>query len=365
MYESHNLTSSRSCTLYFLLSFSISGLDSLSASLVVSSLRRAAKAKGVTVVCTIHQPSKEVFAAFDNLLLLRKGGVCVYNGPVAGIDDYIVSTSGDEGLRLTTGANPADHVLDILCGPGGERFNWGNLYTQSSMAKGVKSIADSCSCDACKAGGVGEVNSGEERGIFLELFNVLQRQVIAHYRTPTYMSVRFWWTISASLLTGFIFMGLPNTSDGAFNLVGAAFSFVNIGTVPLMSASVPLIMERAVYYREVTSGTYRKITYAAAVEIAEIPFNLFMAAISWILFYFLVGLDLRADRVIYNLLMTLAAYWILPLFGQLFSFLSPNIGIAAVLGGIVLVLFTLTMGKSKPSVVLLCVDNNSVNIPQL
>ena len=106
-------------------------------------------------------------------------------------------------------------------------------------------------------------------------------------------------------------------------------------------------MERAVCYREVTSGTYRKITYAAAVEIAEIPFNLFMAAISWILFYFLVGLDLRADRVIYNLLMTLAAYWILPLFGQLFSFLSPNIGIAAVLGGIVLVLFTLTMGKSK------------------
>ena len=45
--------------------------------------------------------------------------------------------------------------------------------------------------------------------------------------------------------------------------------------------------------------------------------------------------------------MTLAAYWILPLFGQLFSFLSPNIGIASVVGGVMLVLFTLTMGKSK------------------
>ena len=142
-------------------------------------------------------------------------------------------------------------------------------------------------------------------------------------------------------------MGLPTTTDGAFNLVGAAFQFVNIGTVPLLSAAVPLITERAVYYREVTSGTYRKVTYAMAVEMAEIPFNLFMATTSWILFYFLVGLDLRADRVFYNLLMTLAAYWILPLFGQLFSFLSPNIGIASVVGGVMLVLFTLTMGKSK------------------
>ena len=324
-----------------------SGLDSLSASIVVGSLSRAAKVRGITVVVTIHQPSKEVFAAFDNLLLLRKGGVCVYNGPVSGIDDYLASASGNERLRLKAGANPADHVLDILCGPGGEGYDWGSLFSQSSMASGAKAIVDACSCDHCKSGNVGPVPSGEERGIFSEFFSVLQRQVVAHYRTPTYMSVRFWWTMSASLLTGFIFMGLPTTTDGAFNLVGAAFQFVNIGTVPLLSAAVPLITERAVYYREVTSGTYRKVTYAMAVEMAEIPFNLFMATTSWILFYFLVGLDLRADRVFYNLLMTLAAYWILPLFGQLFSFLSPNIGIASVVGGVMLVLFTLTMGKSK------------------
>lgn len=107
-------------------------------------------------------------------------------------------------------------------------------------------------------------------------------------------------------------------------------------------------MERAVFYREVSSGTYQKYVYGMAIQLAEVPFNLFMAMVSWVMFYWIVGLDTRGDRVVYNLLMALAVYWVLPLFGQLFSFLSPNVGIAAVLGGILLLAFTLTMGFLIP-----------------
>jgi ABC-type multidrug transport system ATPase subunit len=56
-----------------------SGLDSRSARIVMRSIRRIA-ASGRTVLCTIHQPSFEMFSAFDNLLLLKKGGHIVYNG---------------------------------------------------------------------------------------------------------------------------------------------------------------------------------------------------------------------------------------------------------------------------------------------
>ena len=37
---------------------------------------------GRTVVCTIHQPSREIFEAFDELLLLKPGGKVVFNGPL-------------------------------------------------------------------------------------------------------------------------------------------------------------------------------------------------------------------------------------------------------------------------------------------
>jgi len=35
---------------------------------------------GRTVLCTIHQPSAEVFLGFDNLLLLQPGGATTYHG---------------------------------------------------------------------------------------------------------------------------------------------------------------------------------------------------------------------------------------------------------------------------------------------
>lgn len=39
------------------------------------------------VVCTIHQPSSDVCAMFDDMLLLAKGRL-LYCGPWASVDDY-------------------------------------------------------------------------------------------------------------------------------------------------------------------------------------------------------------------------------------------------------------------------------------
>jgi ATP-binding cassette subfamily G (WHITE) protein 2 (SNQ2) len=56
-----------------------SGLDSQSAWAIVSFLRSLAD-KGQAILCTIHQPSAELFQVFDRLLLLKKGGKTVYFG---------------------------------------------------------------------------------------------------------------------------------------------------------------------------------------------------------------------------------------------------------------------------------------------
>jgi ABC-type multidrug transport system ATPase subunit len=44
--------------------------------IVVRVLRKLAHT-GRAIICTIHQPSKEIFACFDSLLLLKKGK-CVW-----------------------------------------------------------------------------------------------------------------------------------------------------------------------------------------------------------------------------------------------------------------------------------------------
>ncbi|TMW67516.1 hypothetical protein Poli38472_011136 [Pythium oligandrum] len=54
-----------------------SGLDARSAKVIMDGVRKVANT-GRTVVCTIHQPSWEVFSVFDSLLLLKLGGEIVY-----------------------------------------------------------------------------------------------------------------------------------------------------------------------------------------------------------------------------------------------------------------------------------------------
>ncbi len=49
-----------------------SGLDSFMAISVVESMKNLAK-KGKTIICTIHQPSSEIFEMFDKLCLLAEG----------------------------------------------------------------------------------------------------------------------------------------------------------------------------------------------------------------------------------------------------------------------------------------------------
>eukprot|EP00955_Chlamydomonas_euryale_P114922 366315-Chlamydomonas_euryale.AAC.3 len=57
------------------------GLDARAASIVMRTVRNVGNS-GRAVVVTIHQPSIEIFEAFDNLLLLQRGGRTTYFGPL-------------------------------------------------------------------------------------------------------------------------------------------------------------------------------------------------------------------------------------------------------------------------------------------
>ena len=55
------------------------GLDARAAAIVMRTVRNIVNT-GRTIVCTIHQPSIDIFEAFDELLLLKRGGELIFNG---------------------------------------------------------------------------------------------------------------------------------------------------------------------------------------------------------------------------------------------------------------------------------------------
>lgn len=45
---------------------------------------------GRTIVCTIHQPSIDIFESFDELLLLKRGGETIFNGQLGVNSDHLI-----------------------------------------------------------------------------------------------------------------------------------------------------------------------------------------------------------------------------------------------------------------------------------
>ncbi|KAJ3149950.1 hypothetical protein HDU89_003406 [Geranomyces variabilis] len=88
-----------------------SGLDSTAALSISRTLKQITNL-GLTVVSVIHQPRYEIFADFDDILLLVPGGRTAYHGPTYGARPYFESL----GYEFPDRANEADVLMDILSG---------------------------------------------------------------------------------------------------------------------------------------------------------------------------------------------------------------------------------------------------------
>ncbi|KAL0662061.1 hypothetical protein Bca4012_098898 [Brassica carinata] len=88
-----------------------SGLDSASSQLLLKALRHEAL-EGVNVCMVVHQPSYALFRMFQDLVLLAKGGLTVYHGPVKEVEEYFSGL----GIIVPERINPPDYYIDVLEG---------------------------------------------------------------------------------------------------------------------------------------------------------------------------------------------------------------------------------------------------------
>ncbi|KAK4487504.1 hypothetical protein RD792_005852 [Penstemon davidsonii] len=102
-----------------------SGLDSSSSQLLLRALRREAL-EGVNICMVVHQPSYALFQMFDDLILLAKGGLTVYHGPVKKVEKYFAGL----GIHVPERVNPPDYFIDILEGMVKTSSSSGVSYTE-------------------------------------------------------------------------------------------------------------------------------------------------------------------------------------------------------------------------------------------
>lgn len=90
-----------------------SGLDSSYALVVIKKLRSYVQSHGVGCLCTLHQPSVQIVALLDRIVLMTTGGASVFSGSPTALSAHLEAI----GLGVPAGHTLADHAMQLLCDP--------------------------------------------------------------------------------------------------------------------------------------------------------------------------------------------------------------------------------------------------------
>lgn len=274
-----------------------SGLDARSAKLIMDGVRKVADT-GRTIVCTIHQPSSEVFSVFDSLLLLKRGGETVFVGELGdNAREMIEYFESIEGVAmLEADYNPATWMLEVIgAGVGnsnGDKTNFVEIFKASTHAQRLRSSLDqegvtrpSPSLPAL------EFSDKRAASELTQAKFLLKRFCDLYWRTSSFNLTRFAISLGMGLAYGVTYIGTEYKSYSGVNSgLGMLYMITSFIGLIAFNGLIPVAYEeRAVFYRERASQTYNAFWYFFGLGVMEIPYAAFAVLLFLIPFFPMVG----------------------------------------------------------------------------
>ncbi|ETK91328.1 hypothetical protein L915_05059, partial [Phytophthora nicotianae] len=200
-----------------------SGLDARSAKLIMDGVRKVANT-GRTIVCTIHQPSAEVFQVFDSLLLLKRGGESVFFGDLGenavNLIDYFECIDGVQNLQ--SNYNPATWMLEVIgAGVGnnsGDKTDFVALYKNS---KQFQELQDNFDREGLfqPSSTLPPLEYGDKRAStnLTQMKFLTKRFFDLYWRTASYNLTRFFIFMGLGIIIGITYTGSNYSSYQGIN----------------------------------------------------------------------------------------------------------------------------------------------------
>ncbi|KAL6781025.1 hypothetical protein ACKKBG_A09460 [Auxenochlorella protothecoides x Auxenochlorella symbiontica] len=308
-----------------------SGLDARAAGIVMGAVRNTVDT-GRTVVCTIHQPSIDIFQTFDELLLLKPGGRTIYNGPMgddsADLIAYFQAIPGVEAIKPRY--NPANWMLEVS-NPGNERRldkDFSELYDASPQAEALQQLL---AAEAEPREGVPDIDySALHIAAPMEQFRVnLRRNFLMYWRLPEYNITRFASTILIALVFGSMFWRLGSdrtTVSGVLNIMGVIFSStLFVGISNCLTVQHVISTQRTVFWRERAAGLYGVLPFAAAQQLVELPYILIQAVVYVSIVYWMIWFQRDAGAFFWFLFLFFLTLCYFTFFGVMAVSITPNV----------------------------------------
>ncbi|WOH10728.1 hypothetical protein DCAR_0730198 [Daucus carota subsp. sativus] len=314
-----------------------SGLDARAAAIVMRTVRNTVDT-GRTVVCTIHQPSIDIFEAFDELFLMKRGGMELYVGPVGRDSCELIKYFEDiDGVsKIQDGYNPATWMLEVTASSQemilGVDFT--EIYQNSDLYRRNKALIKELSSPRPGSSDI-SFPTQYSQSFFVQCWACLWKQRSSYWRNTSYTAVRFIFTIAISLIFGTMFWDLGNkinSRQDLFNAMGSMYSAcLFLGYQNSSSVQPVVAVERTVFYRERAAGMYSALPYAFAQVLVEIPYVVIQAIVYGLVVYSMTGLEWTVEKFFWYVFFMFFTFMYFTLCGMMTVALTPNVEVATII----------------------------------
>ncbi|KAF9592637.1 hypothetical protein IFM89_016294 [Coptis chinensis] len=331
-----------------------SGLDARAAAIVMRAVRNVVNT-GRTVVCTIHQPSIDIFEAFDELILMKSGGRIIYSGPLglhsSRVIEYFESIAGVQ--RIEQNYNPATWMLDVTSSSSEAELgvDFARLYNESSVYKNNKELVSQLCSPPPGSTDLHFPTHFPQNG-WGQFKACLWKQNLSYWRSPSYNLTRVMHMIVSALLYGALFWkqgNKINNQQDLFNIFGFMFTASIFFGIHSCSSVLPFVAtERNVLYREKFAGMYSSWAYSLAQVVAELPYSCILALLFVVIDYPMIGFVWSAYKVFWFFYAMFSLLLYFNYLGMLLVSITPNVQVAAILASSCYTILNLFSGFTIP-----------------
>ncbi|KAF9614059.1 hypothetical protein IFM89_014859 [Coptis chinensis] len=313
-----------------------SGLDARAAAIVMRTVRNTVNT-GRTVVCTIHQPSIDIFEAFDELFLMKRGGEEIYVGPLGHNSCHLIKYfEGIKGVpKIRDKYNPATWMLEVTTAAQEENLEirFAEIYKGSDLFQRNKVLIKELSVPPPGSKDL-YFSTQYSQPIRTQCMACLWKQHLSYWRDPAYTAVRIFFTIVVALMFGSIFWKQGSQTfrkQELFNAMGSIFTAVLfIGTQNASAVQPVVAVERTVFYRERAAGMYSAFPYAFAQVAIEIPHIFLQTLIYGVIVYAMIDFKWTVAKFLWYLFYMYFTFLYFTYYGMMAVGLTPNGAIAAI-----------------------------------
>ncbi|KAG2502646.1 hypothetical protein JM18_009778, partial [Phytophthora kernoviae] len=326
------------------------GLDSAAAYDIINTQRSIAKKFHKTVVISLLQPSPEIFALFDDVVILNDDYV-MYSGPREKTLDYFESL----GFKCPPHRDVADFLLDLGTGMQYQYEAHGNFIprTPCEFAKAyegcaiytrvLQDVEESVNPSVLQSM-TALLNSQPEfnQGFWPSTSLLMKRQITTLKREASGLIGRLIMNTILGLLYSAIFYQINPADSQLF--MGALFEVVLCLSLAL-SSQIPVIMAaREVFYKQCGANFFRTVSYVLSYSASQVIPIIFESLVFGSVVYWMCGfVNTAGGFIIFMVIICLTNIAFLAFFFLLAS-VSPNLNMANPISSVSVFFFTLYAG---------------------